>query len=1103
MTIMLAGVLIGLGFSTDAEAQCATSTAAFSTDSDTSVREGESVNNIFVTFTPPVSCSFDMDYAVTGHPTASNGATLPADVEQLTGMTTVPVGTSRLTIPFSPRAFVDDRNEMDEVFLIQLQTDYSVTHILGWDRDVVAISSFVWDHQVTLRNAPWALSIADATVEEGNSGESTEMTFTASLNAVPFSQGTLTVDYATMDGSAMAGSDYVAASGTLTFGANDTERTFTVQVTGDDGFEPDERFTVALSNANKSYLTLPPGATGTIENDDARPQPQQQPPRLSIADAAPVQEGNAGDTAEMTFRVSLDRTTSQAVTVDYATEDGDATAGSDYVAASGTLSFAPGERDKTVTVQVTGDDVFEPDERFAVALSNARNATLVDREATGTIENDDERPRLSIADAAPVQEGNAGDTAEMTFRVSLNRATFQAVTVDYATEDGDATAGSDYVAASGTLSFAPGERDKTVTVQVIGDDVFEPDERFAVALSNARNATLADREATGTIENDDERPRLSIADAAPVQEGNAGDTAEMTFRVSLDRTTFQTVTVDYATEDGDATAGSDYVAASGTLSFAPGERDKTVTVQVIGDDVFEPDERFAVALSNARNAALADREATGTIVEDDAVSHAVRGWLSRFGRTVAGQAVDAVSERLERQPLGSGPEGRSLSSHLTLGGQRVELTATGEARDRDAWMRGEEPAASWRTMPGHELMLGSSFHVASQGEARGPAFAAWGRVMADDFDADMEGLRLDGEVTTGFLGADVASGPWLTGAAVLLSEGEGAFGPTGHAAANSVPARGAVDARLTSVLPYARLTVNERVSVWGFAGYGTGELKLTEKGAEKENRYATDIAMTLGALGVRRALMAPSDAHGFALALEGDAFWVRTESDARRSDAGDLGAMQEDASRLRLMLDALRAFETRGGATLTPSLEVGVRYDGGDAETGFGVDVGGGVALSGRGLMVEIRGRGLLAHEAGGFHEWGAGVSLDYDAAPSSERGLSLTLRQDWSASASGGADALLSRQTMAELAANDAAASGGRLVAEARYGIGIPGGPGVVTPYTAAMFGGGGGERAVRAGVRWTLRPSVDLGLEGTLREAANDDDAEHGMMLRGSFRW
>jgi Calx-beta domain len=267
-------------------------------------------------------------------------------------------------------------------------------------------------------------------------------------------------------------------------------------------------------------------------------------------------------------------------------------------------------------VPVVGDTLPEPTEYFSILLTNSSsNAVILDYGlAVGEIVDNDP-PALSIGDVAR-QEGNAGTTA-FTFTVTLSFPSTGSVTVQYTTANGNAAAGSDYQAVSGTLEFAPGETSKTITVLVNGDTLVEPDETFAVNLSNAAGAAIADGQGVGTIVNDDAPlPTLSIADVTRA-EGQKGNT-KFTFVVTLSAPSTQTVTVYFATADGTATVSDhDYGAAGGTLTFLPGQTSKTVTVTVRGDKKAEADETFFVNLSSAQGALVADGQGVGTILNDD------------------------------------------------------------------------------------------------------------------------------------------------------------------------------------------------------------------------------------------------------------------------------------------------------------------------------------------------------------------------------------------------------------------------------------------------------------------------------------------------------
>ena len=358
-------------------------------------------------------------------------------------------------------------------------------------------------------------------------------------------------------------------------------------------------------------------------------------PALSIADLS-VAEGN-GEHAHFMFVVTLDHAATSPVTVAYSTANGTAKAGKDYVASSGTVTFAAGETSKTVHVDIKGDVLAEANETFKINLSSPTGATIADGTATGTIIDDDRPPTLSIADLS-VAEGN-GDHAHFMFVVTLDRAADGPVTVAYSTANGTAKAGKDYVASSGTVTFDAGETSKMVHVDIKGDVLAEGNETFKINLSSPTGATIADGTAIGTIIDDDGAaalPALSIADLS-VAEGN-GDHAHFMFVVTLDKAATGPVTVAYSTANGTATAGSDYVASNGTLTFAAGETSKTVHVDISGDTVFEGNETFAVTLSNASGATLADATAVGTIVNDDsepAQGHVGNGKADTFAITWA------------------------------------------------------------------------------------------------------------------------------------------------------------------------------------------------------------------------------------------------------------------------------------------------------------------------------------------------------------------------------------------------------------------------------------------------------------------------------------
>jgi Calx-beta domain len=221
-------------------------------------------------------------------------------------------------------------------------------------------------------------------------------------------------------------------------------------------------------------------------------------------------------------------------------------------------------------------------------------------------------PSLTVNDVT-VTEGDAG-TKNAVFTVMLSASSADPITVDFATADGSATMPDDYASTSGTLSFAPGELSKQVSVAVVGDTLDEPHETYTLNLSNPLGATIADARGAGTILDNDPLVSLSVDDVS-ASEGSG----QASFHVSLSGASGKVITVAYATTDGSALAGNDYTSRAATLVFAAGETAKNVSVMLTDDQEAEPDETFALNLSNAVNATLADAQGVGTIVDDDAV----------------------------------------------------------------------------------------------------------------------------------------------------------------------------------------------------------------------------------------------------------------------------------------------------------------------------------------------------------------------------------------------------------------------------------------------------------------------------------------------------
>ena len=457
---------------------------------------------------------------------------------------------------------------------------------------------------------------------------------------------------------------------------------------------------------------------------------------------------------------------------------------------------------------------------------------------------------------------------------------------------------------------------------------------------------------------------LSVGDARAEEAA----VAAVAFAVTLSRAAADPVTVDYATRDGSARAGEDYAAASGTLTFAPGESSKTVEVAVLDDAHDEGEETFVLALSNASGARLEDADATGTIENTDLLPSAL---IARFGRATAEHVVEHVEERMAKprepglrarfagrevgpgmerdfaldflsqfgQPAGMNAMGASpMGSHTPgvglgppgMAGQDLRMGGAAFLLDHGASGGGDVLGSA---LPGGDLLSGSEFEL--NRAQHGGVISVWSRSARSSFGGRQGALSLNGDVRTTMLGADYTRGRLVAGLSLARSQGLGGYDGR-HA--------GQVESSATGLYPWLGYRVNDRVSVWGVTGYGAGALRLTP---DRATALESGLSMAMAAAGTRGELVGSRASGGFALAFKADALWVGTSVDGVDSAAGRLSASDAAVTRIRTGIEGSRGFSIGGRMALTPSVEVGLRQDGGDAETGTGVDVGGGPVVHG------------------------------------------------------------------------------------------------------------------------------------------------------------
>ena len=591
-------------------------------------------------------------------------------------------------------------------------------------------------------------------------------------------------------------------------------------------------------------------------------------------------------------------------------------------------------------------------------------------------------------------------------------------------------------------------------------------------------------------------PALSVLDAEVEERANA----VMVFAVRLDRAASTLVTVRYATADGSAVEEIDYTAANGILTFALGETQKTVSVPMHDDAHDEGDETLTLTLSDASGAQIADGLATGTIIANsDPMPSA---WHVRFGRTIVHQILEAVDDRLGTSPS-QGIEvrvaGRRFSG-ANLAQVAGEEDAPASLLDRlPDWLRREDDEAGTLRFDSQrvttaDLITGNSFLLTND-TREGGFISLWGQGALTHFSKREDEFALEGEVASAMVGAGWTQGARSAGLIISHSRGKGTHRTTEDSHG--------IEGSLTGVFPYGRYSVNERLTLWGVTGYGVGTQTFT---AEGQAPVETDLRLVMAAAGLRGELLTPEENGGVEVALKSDAMIASTVAEALPGAPSDAGGY---VTRFGLGLETRwhnSGDEDHGRPE--PILEIGGRYDGGDAETGFGIDVGAGLSWTNRdlGLEAELRARGLLSLDDKRFVERGFAGSLSWVSDPLSNLGPSISLSQTVGASATGGAEALLARDTLDGLA-DDSGENLGRQF-EARLGYGHP--------LPSSRFTGTA-ELGLRLsdtnreyGLGWHLLPvrreqdALELRLEATRRESTEDErEPEHRVRMDLINRW
>ena len=597
----------------------------------TSVAEDDAPNMIYtVTLNSPSSSAISVGYTIGG--TATNGT----DYATITSPLVIPAGSTTGTITVDPN--VDATIESDETVVLTLTagTGYTV------GAPNAATGTIANDDTPTV-----SIAVSPASISEDGA---TNATFTVTRSTSLLSATTVNV---ALTGTAVSGSDFTGGLTSVVIPSGATSATFTIDPTADGSVEANETVIYSIAAGADYTIGAPASATLTIANDDV---PSAS---ITVAPASVLENG----TPNLIYTVTLSQAPTSPVSVNFSVS-GTASPSTDFSGlVPSPLVFGPGVTSQTLTVDPSGNGLIEPDETVIITLGAGTGYVVgVPADATGTIINDD-FPSIFV-DSVTLAEGNSG-TTNAVFTVSLSAPAAQGgVTFDIATANSTATAGQDYVANSQTgVTIPAGSSSASFPVVINGDALNEPTETFFVRLTNVTGAFVGGSQGTGTITNDDSLPTLSIGNVTLV-EGNLG-VAIANFALTLDAPSGQVVTLNVATANGSATAGSDYVAAVGGFAFLPGETAKQFQVQVNADTTPEANEQFSVSLSNVINATIGTGTGTGTIVNDDVP-------VTIAPNTLPAGGVGTNYNQTLMASGGTGPYGYSLTAGtlptgLTLG----------------------------------------------------------------------------------------------------------------------------------------------------------------------------------------------------------------------------------------------------------------------------------------------------------------------------------------------------------------------------------------------------------------------------------------------------
>ena len=829
------------------------------------------------------------------------------------------------------------------------------------------------------------------TVSEEMGARNTD-TYTVTLDSAPSASVEIQVE--SSDGEAAT-----VSPPTLTFTTLNWRNPQSVTVTGvDDEVDQsdDRRATIShrVTSNDARYAGIEvPAVTVTVVGDSA---PPAATPAVEFV-AAAYSEGEAAGGRTVNVALRATPAFSASTPVSYRVS-GTAAAGEDFtITNSGTIFMTGGTGIIPITIL---DDQMADDGETIVLTLIAANDYTVGAQGSATITITEQV--VSIMGGNGISEG---EEAIFTLTATPPPAPGAAININVTIIDSGDFASSGQtglrtvtIGDSGTASFRVSTEDDTtqeadgsITATVHGGSGYRPQ-----GSSGSAAVTVADDEVVRLS-----TPRLRVA---------AGGSAS--YQVDLDaQPTGGSATIAITAPQGTGlTITPDRLTFTPTTWLSP----QGVTVTVAKDSDFRG---APITLTHTVSGSHQGVTTMELVVapppvepgqEDQQGSEQQKAWHLRFGRTVSHQVVEAVEDRWSAPPATGGLQ-------LTVAGESI--TSAPPLVEHEGLL---SKALGFETITPPAVVEGSAFGFAPSQEGAAPRLAFWGQGAFSSFSGEEDDFSLDGDVTTLLLGTDWTGHRWQAGAALSQSWGSGSYdGDDG--------ADGEISSTVTGLFPYGRYVLTPRLGLWAVAGYGWGQLSLKPDGGDEAKPNTT---LGMAAIGLDGVLL-DGGSEGVTLTTTADVLTLKTTSE----EVDELESSEGNLSRFRLGVEAARPFPLSHGTSLLPSMNVGIRHDSGDAESGYGLDLGAGLLWQDpeRGISGELKGHTLVAHGEEEFHEQGLALSFSWEPNPSN-RGPSLSLSHTMGATAAGGMDALLNPTTMEELDVSPS--SGQRFAAEVAYGF-------------------------------------------------------------------